>query len=73
MTKLTMKPIRYDRRQVALMVKVAAYFHPHFAERAGEAATVIRRVAQGRKAPTLAILDIFGLHAEGKDYVWNLR
>jgi hypothetical protein len=68
-----MKPIRYNRRQVALMVKIAAYFSVDFASHVGEASTLILQIAAGELAPTPAVLRHFGLESEGRSYVWNPR
>jgi hypothetical protein len=66
MTALAMKPIHYNRRQVALMVQVAAHFDPDFAGQAGE-------IIDGSLDPTLTVLNLFSLRAEGEGYVWNPR
>ena len=68
------KPIRYDRRQVALMVTVAVHFNSSFARRAGEVASRVPMVAAGIMPPTPAILEAFDLQSDGKrGYQWNPR
>ena len=73
MKPFVMEPIRYNRRQVALMVKIAAHFSVSFAAQVGEASTLISKMAAGELAPTPAVLRHFGLEAEGRSYVWNPR
>ena len=68
-----MKPIRYNRRQVALMVTVARYFDSGFAGCIGEPSTRVNLVAAGIAAPTAKIAQAFGLRKERKGFVWNPR
>ena len=57
-----MEPIRYDRRQVALMVKVAAFLNPDLVQRSSKAAN------------RMAMVAVLGLHADGKGgFVWSPR
>ena len=75
MTTLAMKPIRFDRCQVALMVKVADYFHPNFATQVGEMKPVInlciRMIAKGCMDPNPQILNFFCLRKDGDGFVWE--
>jgi hypothetical protein len=73
MKRFVMKPIRYNRRQVALMVKVADFSSVSFAAQVGEASALILEMAAGELAPTPAVLRHFGLESEGRSYVWNPR
>jgi hypothetical protein len=73
MKPFVMEPIRYNRRQVALMVKIAAYFSVNFAAQVGEASALILEIAAGELAPTPAVLRHFDLKAEGRSYAWNPR
>ena len=68
-----MKPIRYNRRQVSLMVTVARHFDPGFAGRIGEPSATVSLVAAGIAAPTAKIVQAFGLRKERKAFVWNPR
>jgi hypothetical protein len=68
-----MKPIRYNRRQVALMVKFENYLSVSFATQVGEAPARILEIAAGELAPPPAVLRHFGLEAKGRSYVWNPR
>jgi len=68
-----MKPIRYNRRQVALMVKIASCFSHSFAAQVGEAPARILEIAAGELVPPPAVLCRFGLEAKGRSYVWNPR
>ncbi len=66
-------PIRYNRRQVALMVTVALYFNPAFASQSGENTTRMALVTAGIIPPPPAILEAFNLQKDGSGYVWNPR
>ena len=68
-----MKPIRYNRRQVSLMVTVARHFDPGFAGRIGEPSAMVSLVAAGVAAPTAKIAQAFGLQKTGRRFVWNPR
>ncbi len=76
MTTLKMKPIRFDHRQVALMVKVANRSDPRFAKKLNETSDVIDLcidlIAEGCMEPSHAILRYFALRKDGKGYLWNL-
>lgn len=71
MKQLVMKPIRYSRRQVALMVTFATIYSSGFATQVGEASTLIPKIAAGEAPPTPAVLRHFGLEADGQGYVWS--
>lgn len=73
MKRFVMKPIRYNRRQVALMVKVADFSSVSFAREVGEEPARILQMAAGEIAPTPAVLRHFALKAEGRSYVWHPR
>jgi hypothetical protein len=66
-------PIHYDRRQVALMVKVAAFFSDNFAQEAGEISTRVTLIASGMIAPTPAVVRFLDLQIDGEGFVWNPR
>jgi hypothetical protein len=68
-----MRPIRYDRRQVALMVEFASRLSVDFAAQVGEASARILEMASGTLAPTPNVLRHFALQAEGDGYVWSPR
>lgn len=68
-----MKPIRYDRRQVALWVKVASFFNPDLPVKVGETSFVVDFVIDEAIPPTPPILNYFNLTAEGDHYVWQPR
>jgi hypothetical protein len=71
------KPIRYDQRQVVLMVKVAAFYDPKFAKKVreprGAALDLLVKLLEGGMPPSPAILRYFDLQREGKAFVWNPR
>ena len=69
----SLKPIRYNRRQVALMVTVARHFDSGFAGCIGETSTRVNLVAAGIAAPTAKIAAAFGLRKDGRGYQWNPR
>lgn len=73
MSTLTMNPIRYDRRQVALMVAVAAHFNPEIVPQPSKNATRAALVDAGIIPPNQALLDLFGLKAQGEGFVWGPR
>ena len=68
-----MKPIRYNRRQLSLMVTVARHFDSGFAGCIGEPSATVSLVAAGIAAPTAKIVQAFGLRKERKAFVWNPR
>jgi len=68
-----MKPLRYNRRQVALMLTVATHFNPSFTKQAGESAACAALMVVGIMASTPAILKAFDLRLDWKRYVWNPR
>jgi integrase len=68
-----MKPIRYDRRQVALMVYFESRLSVGFAAQVGDAPARILEIAADEFAPTPAVLRHFALKAEGRSYVWHPR
>jgi hypothetical protein len=68
-----MKPIRYNRHQVALMVKIAAHYSVSFAAKVGETRERILEIAAGEFAPPPAVLRHIDLKVEGGSYVWNPR
>ena len=71
-----MKPIHYDRREVALMVRVATMFDPKFSRKVRKPKYFLELVAvcieQGY-GPKAAILRYFNLHRVGEAFVWNPR
>ncbi len=70
------KPIRFNRRQVALMVRVADYFHPNLAQQVGEPEGAMDLYAdliiEGFPL-TPALLKFFGLKRDGRSFLWNPR
>jgi len=68
-----MKPIVYDRREVALMVKVGAFFDPKFARSTGESSVRIHRMATGRIKPSASILNRFNLQEKEGSYEWHAQ
>jgi hypothetical protein len=66
-------PIRYDRRQVALMLEFAMFFSPDFGKQIGEIGARLQMIVVGIIAPTSAVLEHFELKVDGKGYVWNPR
>jgi len=71
MNPTTLKPIRYSRLQVALMVTMAMHFHSDFARQTGEVSSCVSMIAAGVLPPTSKILESFDLRKDGKGYSWN--
>ncbi len=70
------KPIRFNRRQLALMVRVADFLDPKFARKVGEPRWAIGMYADLMTEgcpPSPAILRYFSLRKERGGYVWNPR
>lgn len=69
-------PIRYNRRQVALMVRVAMMFDPDFSRKVREPKYALDLLAinieQGY-GPKAALLRYFNLHRDGEAFAWNPR
>jgi hypothetical protein len=69
-----MDPIRYNRRQLSLMVAIAAADSAgRLAETTATSASELQMMAAGSMAPTSAILAFFDLRRDGKDFVWQPR
>ncbi len=68
-----MKPIIYDRRQVALMVEVATLLDPEFRKLAdeGEWICLLKYCEAKPKRAALKFLDLHRVRRGG--YVWNPR
>ena len=66
-----MKPIRIDRRQVALMVEVAYRFLPNPPSQLDEPPARVHRTATGKWTPTSNILNFFNLKQKGNNYTWT--
>jgi hypothetical protein len=72
MKPFIIKPISYDARQVALIVRVALYFAPaRLQER--ETAANLDKIAAEMMEPSPAVLEYFGLRVRGEAFVWNPR
>jgi hypothetical protein len=68
--------IHYDRRQVALMVRVATYDltdRAAFSIVTGTNSAAIRAIASGRKAPTSQVLEYFNLEANAGRFTWQIQ
>jgi hypothetical protein len=73
MTFLATKPILYTRRQVALMVAVAAHVDAEFRNRVEEE-DLVWLMEYCELKPKRAILEFFNLRrAKGGLYAWNPR
>jgi len=67
-----MQPIRYDARQVALMLQVAMFYHPESVMgSAGLGGRELDAMAARKMAPTKKVLDYFRLTVDGSEYVWD--
>jgi hypothetical protein len=66
-------PIRYSRRQVALMVKICDHLSPDFAKQVNQAGDQILKISEGRVPPSAAVLRYFDLKSDGRGYVWQPR
>jgi hypothetical protein len=67
-----MQPIRYDARQVALMLRVAMFYHPESVMAStGRSRRELNAMADQKTAPTKPVLDYFRLTVDGAEYVWD--
>lgn len=67
-----MQPIRYDRRQVALMVRVAMFYSLNsIMDTTGRSQRELSAMADQKTAPTQPVLDYFRLTVDGSEYVWD--
>ena len=78
MSKATLefKPIRFDRRGVALMIRVANFLDPKFAQKVGEPARAIELYAdlvEEGCGVSPAVLKYFNLQRDKRSFVWNPR
>jgi hypothetical protein len=71
MNPFTTKPIRFERREVALMVQIVALYVPNLPKTTGETASRIPLIAAGIIDPTPAILKFLNLQMQGDGYVWH--
>ena len=60
-----------DPRGVALMIRVAEYFHANFARTTGESSIRIHRMATGRVQPSPSVMRYLNLEKHGKNYTWR--
>jgi hypothetical protein len=65
-------PIRYNARQVALMIQVALLYAPNsIMDATGLSRREVNAMAAQRIAPTKAVLDYLRLTVDGEEYVWD--
>ena len=67
-----LQPITRDRRQVALMIRVAVFFHPAFGREDHWNEKHIREMAAGRRKPSAAMLERLNLIPTEGGYQWHL-
>lgn len=71
-----LKPIRFNRHDVAVMIRVANFFDPNFARKVGEPAHGIELYAdliEEGCGVSPAILEYFNLRRDKRSFVWNPR
>jgi hypothetical protein len=60
----------FNRRDVALMIRVAIFFKPDFGRKDHWNDAHIRMMASGRRKPSQSMLDRFNLQEQGGQYTW---
>ena len=72
-----MKPIIFDRRGVALMLRVANFFNPNFAKQVGEpssdAIELYADLIEEGCGVSPTVLEYFNLHKVKRGYEWIPR
>lgn len=66
------KPVRFNRRQVALMVQIAMLYRiDSIMMTTGHSPAQLRAMAAGKIRPSRAVRDYFRLKARGSAYLWD--
>lgn len=67
-----MEPIRYDGRQVAIMIQVALlYSKDSLMDNTGHNLGTLRSMAAQKRPPNLTVLRYLRLTVDGSEYVWD--
>jgi hypothetical protein len=73
MTQLTSIPFQYDRRQVAMIIRISAAYAPDFAQQAGVSAESLEQMIDGDLAPPPSVLSVLKFQEDRPGmYLWHM-